>query len=49
MPKFTPIAKLQHEYLSNLISCNPKLTVKEALYRISLLNQYEARRRLAQS
>lgn len=41
------IAELQHEYLGMLISCNKYMTVKQALYRLSVLNEYEAKRRIS--
>jgi len=41
------IAELQHEFLGKLILCNKKMAVKQALYRLRVLNEHEAKRRIA--
>jgi len=40
-----PIGALQHQYLTNLLSCST-FTIKEAQYRLSVLNTYVATYRL---
>jgi hypothetical protein len=39
------IGELQHEYLKRLLT-GSSITIKQALYRIAVLDQYEAQRRL---
>jgi len=36
------IGELQHEYLLSLLQCNKAMTIKQAQYRVSVLNQYRA-------
>ncbi len=40
-----PIGSLQYQYLTSLLSCST-LTIKEAQYRLSVLNTYVATYRL---
>jgi len=37
------IGELQHEYLTNLLLCNKVMTLKQASYRLSVLNEYQAK------
>jgi hypothetical protein len=36
------IGELQHEFLTNLLKINKHITVKQALHRCYVLNQYMA-------
>ena len=47
MINHTPIGELQHEFLVMLLMSGAKYTIKQARNRLFILNQYEARRRLA--
>lgn len=44
IPKYQrkTIGELQHEYLTNLLQCNKKMTIKQAQYRVSMINQHTA-------
>lgn len=44
IPKYQrkTIGELQHEYLTNLLQCNKKMTIGQAQNRVRLLNQYTA-------
>ena len=43
------IGELQYEYLSKLIGINKKMTIKQAIYRLELMNMQYARVILARS
>jgi hypothetical protein len=43
------IEELQHEYLSKLIGINKKMTIKQAIYRLELMNIQYARVILARN
>ena len=44
IPKYQrkTIGELQHEYLTQLLECNKAMTVSQAIYRMSMINQYTA-------
>jgi len=44
IPRFQrkTIGELQYEYLAQLLECNKDMTVSQAIYRMSVLNQYTA-------
>jgi hypothetical protein len=43
------IGELQHEYLSRLVCINKKMTIKQAIYRLELINIQYARVILARN
>jgi hypothetical protein len=43
------IEELQHEYLTNLLKINKKMTIKQAIYRLELMNIQYARVILARN